>query len=174
MTRSIDDNITSPKWEAARLAWRHVVRIGLDYPRRAFTVYLRPKRQSEHVTLSFTLDDLLILGFRSTPRGGMRGTRNDLEKLMQHYDCFLGMVAAEEAPPVSEEEFRSVGARPHNMYLVGGQRHTGMSTGPGFLGGVLRSCLVRLSAGSGCFRRGRQGCLFARGAGQRGWLRAVR
>ena len=37
---------------------------------------------------------------------------------MQHYDCFLGMVAAEEAPPVSEEEFRSVGARPHNMYLV--------------------------------------------------------
>ena len=107
-----------PEWEAAA-SLRHVIQRGLDYPRRAFTVYLRPRDPGiDDVTLSFTVDDMLILGISvDAEQEGRRG-RELLGKIMQHYDCFLGMIAAEEAPPVSEGEFRSAGARPHNMYFV--------------------------------------------------------
>jgi hypothetical protein len=107
-----------PEWQAA-VSLRHVVQMGLDYPRRAFTVYLRPREQGiDDVTLSFTVDDMLILGVSVDAESEERRGRELLEKIMQHYDCFLGMIAAEEAPPVSEEEFRSAGVRPHNMYFV--------------------------------------------------------
>ena len=63
-----------PEWEAA-VSLRHVVQRGLDYPRRAFTVYLRSKDPDiQEVTLSFTVDDGLILGVSvDAERGELQG-----------------------------------------------------------------------------------------------------
>lgn len=108
-----------PDWEPA-VSLSHVVQRGLDYPRRSFTVYLRPReRRIERVMLSFTVDDLLILGIsiKSNQKNGSQG-RKLLKKLIEQYDCFLGMMAAEQAPPSSEQEFRSLDAQPHNMYFL--------------------------------------------------------
>src|SRR5512143_2901037 len=50
------------EWEPARTL-THIVKRGLDQPRRAFTVYLAPKEATvDGVMLSFTKDDQLIVG----------------------------------------------------------------------------------------------------------------
>ena len=138
-----------PEWEDA-VSLANVVRIGLDYPRRSFTVYLRPKESGlEHVILSFTADDLLLLGVAVDVETEEGHARAILRKIMLEYDCELAE-PLKEAPPCSEAEFRKLGV-------------------------ASTICILReVSGGSGCFRRGRRGCLFARGAGRTSWLRAAR
>ncbi|MEP6774582.1 MAG: hypothetical protein ABJA50_03215 [Chloroflexota bacterium] len=109
-----------PEWEDA-VSLENVVRRGLDYPRRSFTVYLQPRESGlEHVILSFTADDLLVLGVAVDAEREEGRARAILRKIMLEYDCELVMIAAEEAPPCSEEEFRTLGSREHNIYFEGG------------------------------------------------------
>jgi hypothetical protein len=49
-------------WEPA-VTLSHTIRRGLDYARRGFTVYLKPRDPAfERLILRFTTDDQLILG----------------------------------------------------------------------------------------------------------------
>lgn len=89
----------------------NIVKRGLDYPRRGFTVYLPHGRKDLHlemsVILSFTVDDQVIFGLamRDTDKN-IRRAKDLLRTLMAECRCHLGMIAAHLPPPISEKVFR--------------------------------------------------------------------
>jgi hypothetical protein len=98
-------------WEPA-LSLANVVKRGLDYPRRCFTVYLPHCREDLHlersVIISFTVDDNVIFGLEldGSEKNVIPAKLDLLPNLMADYKCRMGMVAVEFAPPISESEFR--------------------------------------------------------------------
>jgi hypothetical protein len=90
----------------------NLVKRGLDYPRRGFSVYLPHRRKDLHlensVIISFTVDDKVIfgLGMRDTGNNIRRARRDLLPSLMSDHKCPIGMIAVEFPPPISEREFR--------------------------------------------------------------------
>lgn len=103
------------------LSLANVVKRGLDYPRRSFTVYLPHRRKDLHLESSaiirFTVDDHVIfgLGMRDTDKNIKRARRDLLPSLMAGYKCKMGMVAVEFPPPISEHEFRK---SKHNAFVL--------------------------------------------------------
>jgi hypothetical protein len=110
------------EWEPA-VSLSHSVQRGLDYPRRAFTLYLQPKDPSfDRAMLGFTGDDQLVVGL-SISDDGLAATepraRQLLDKLAHHYDGYLGAVLLNEYPPHSEAAFRAKAARPSGtLYYI--------------------------------------------------------
>lgn len=110
------------EWEPS-LTLSHIVRRGLDYPRRAFTNYFSclPHYRRvgiERVIVSFTRDDQLVLGM-SVSTGNMMDesewdtaeiqARELLAHIATAYQCHLGLILLETPPPRSEAEFRQPG-----------------------------------------------------------------
>jgi hypothetical protein len=94
------------------LSLANVVKRGLDYPRRSFTVYLPQRRKDLHlenrVTVTFTIDNQVIFGLRmrDTEKNVRRAKKELLPSLIADYKCEMGIVAVEFWPPSSESEFR--------------------------------------------------------------------
>lgn len=94
------------------LVLTHCIQLGLDYPRRAFAVgALKSSIPTiAQATLAFTVDDQLVLGLALDDTEDRPETvlyaKELLHRLADEFDCHLGLIAVEQAPPLSEEEFR--------------------------------------------------------------------
>ncbi len=99
----------------------HILEVGLSYPRRAFVAYftaLSKHHQTgiERVIVGFTQDNQLALGL--SVYGGQSGDSKDdedyhelrarmvLARIVETYDCHIGLILLESPPPASEREFR--------------------------------------------------------------------
>ena len=102
------------EWEPAGTL-THIIRRGLDYPRRSFTVYLKPgPADINSVILSFTADNQLILGLSiavedESPRHEILAEKL-LKNLAEQFQCHLGMFCKEEPPPRDEKDFTGIAA----------------------------------------------------------------
>jgi hypothetical protein len=110
------------EWEPA-ISLSHVVERGLDYPRRAFRVYL-PSRQADidGVVLGFTEDDQLVLGL-SIDDAGMKPenearARSLLVDLAKEYDCHLGLITCERPPGLSTSAFLAESENSMTVYFT--------------------------------------------------------
>lgn len=97
-------------WEPA-LTLTHTIQRGLDYPRRAFIIYLKPKKVDLiSVTLSFTNDDQMVVGLTLEDEGDLPETDERAKSLLDHlaeaYSCHMGLMLSEQPPPSNEAEFR--------------------------------------------------------------------
>jgi hypothetical protein len=116
------------EWEPA-YTLTHIVERGLQYPRRAFTVYLLPKdKEFDRIILSFTLDNQLIVGLAIDDEGmqqeNIQRARILLDGLMEDFKCHAGLVVCENPPPVSESEFLSQSSTPlTEFYKTSGSFH---------------------------------------------------
>ncbi len=110
------------EWEPA-LTLTHTVERGLDYPRRAFTVYLASKdTRIDQVILSFTTDNQLVVGLAiddedMSPANEQQAKRL-LEELMQDMQCHLGLIIAEFHPPANQFEFLSQSSSPFTLFFT--------------------------------------------------------
>ncbi len=112
---------TQARWEwVPALTLDHILELGLSYPRRAFIVYLKclpahHEARIERAILGFTRDDQLVLGLSVSTGENMREDEWDAgetqaHKLLAHfaeaYQCHLGLILLETAPPLGEAQFR--------------------------------------------------------------------
>jgi hypothetical protein len=109
------------EWEPA-VTLSHAIQRGLDYPRRGFAVYLKAREPSfERVILRFTTDDQLILGLSIDDTGGHPQTearaREVLSELVADYDCYLGAILSERAPPRDERAFRALESQTGTVFF---------------------------------------------------------
>lgn len=100
------------EWEPA-FTLSHSIQRGLDYPRRSFSIYLTSKVPDiSQAILSFTVDDLLILGLSIDDEGALPENQLRAEKLLEsiarQYDCHLGLIRVDQPPPMSEAEFHEL------------------------------------------------------------------
>jgi hypothetical protein len=108
------DQPVTYEWEPA-LTLSHSVQRGLDYPRRAFPLYLRPKNPAiDTVIVGFTRDDLLVLGLTileerldAADDTAERQARQLVHELARDYEGYLGVVLVDDPPPLSEADFRA-------------------------------------------------------------------
>lgn len=118
----------SAEWEPTTFEWEpaltlsHIIERGLASPRRAFTVYLTPKRGDlTRVILSFTADDQLVLGLSINDEGAKpeneRKAKQLLEQLMEEYTCHLGLILVEQYPPRSELAFYACAKKPLAVFF---------------------------------------------------------
>ncbi|HUP27242.1 MAG TPA: hypothetical protein VM409_02320 [Chloroflexia bacterium] len=109
-------------WEPAEnLA--NIVKRGLDYPRRSFTVYLTPKQEDiQRAILSFTVDNQLILGLSIDDEMELaenkERARRLLSELAEQYRCHLGVIFVEHPPPINEDQFRDMEQNRQNYPLL--------------------------------------------------------
>jgi hypothetical protein len=108
-------NLSEPDqwdWEPA-ITLSHILSRGLDHPRRAFGVYLKPKDKAlGGVTLAFTADNQVVFGL-SIDDANERPENIDLAKRLLHslaesFNGHLGTIAYEEPPPLWEREFENM------------------------------------------------------------------
>jgi hypothetical protein len=121
MIISIDQsgNVSDPQrydWEPS-LTLSNIINRGLDYPRRSFTVYLKPKhKEIDRAMLSFTVDDQLVLGLsideESEKPENLNKSKSLLVALAEGYEGSMGLIAVEQPPPISEEDFRNQSENP--------------------------------------------------------------
>ena len=100
----------------------NVVDRGLQYPRRAFSVYLNSiDKRIDRVILCFTADNQLVLGlsiFVDIASDELENAENEelaekvLKELMQHFNSCLGLIAYETPPPFTEREFLAMASSP--------------------------------------------------------------
>lgn len=108
-------------WEPAQTL-THSIQRGLDYPLRAFTIYMRPKQQGLiGALIAFTTDDLLVLGLSIDYEGAHEEDEERakalLHYLMEHYHCFLGLMIIDTPPPWSQAEFRQMVDKPYTVFV---------------------------------------------------------
>ena len=108
-------------WEPA-LTLAHTVKRGLDYPRRAFTVYLKPNTSDlVGVTLSFTNDDQVVVGLALEDEGDLPETDEQAKVLLAHlaeaYGCHIGLMLSEQPPPSSEAAFWAWAHEPTTVFF---------------------------------------------------------
>jgi len=106
-------------WEPSRTL-THNIKRGLDYPRRAFTVYLEPKDlELDSVILSFTTDDQLILGLAIDDEGmrpeNKQRAKKLLDELMHDFNCHAGLIVVDIPPPTDQVEFLSLSSSAFNV-----------------------------------------------------------
>ncbi|MDQ2902873.1 MAG: hypothetical protein M3Y81_04895 [Chloroflexota bacterium] len=99
------------------LTLSHIIDRGLAFPRRAFTVYLTPRRADlTKVILSFTADDQLVLGVSLDDEGAIpeneKSARDILAQLVEEYGCHIGLILVESPPPRSETAFYARAKQP--------------------------------------------------------------
>lgn len=101
------------EWEwIPALNLNNMIRKGLDYPRRAFTIYLPPAHQSiERAIVAFTQDDHLILGIsiedEEKSDANLELAKSFLHQLANSFNGIEGFIAWEEPPPLLQTEFSS-------------------------------------------------------------------
>jgi hypothetical protein len=68
------------------------------------------RRDIAYATLSFTVDDQLILGLAVSDEAPavVEVAKHLLSRIMEQYQCYLGVVGWEMVPPISEAAFRSL------------------------------------------------------------------
>lgn len=99
------------EWELA-ITLSQAIERGLDYPPRCFAVYLKSKQtELRGVTLSFTIDNQLILGLCiddvSTPEN-LEKAKELLSLLGEDFSGHRGLIVVEQPPPESEEIFQRI------------------------------------------------------------------
>lgn len=112
---------TVARWELVpSLTLGHILELGLAYPRRAFTVYLKclpacHEARIERAILGFTQDDQLVLGLSVSTDENIQENEWESDEMRAHellahlaaaYRCHFGLILLEMAPPLSEAEFR--------------------------------------------------------------------
>lgn len=125
MIRKLDapadsDEMEDYEWEPA-LTLSHAVWRGLEYPRRAFNIYLKAKRRDiDQAILGFTTDDQLVLGLsiddEEKPEN-LECAKELLFLLAEDYGCHRGLILVEQPPPNSEEMFVRQPDDPHSFCL---------------------------------------------------------
>jgi hypothetical protein len=105
-----------PEWEPAQTL-THIIELGLDYPRRAFTVSLIARdAEFSRVILSFTTDNQLIVGLSIDDEGmqpaNEQKAKELLDQLMQDFQCYAGLIMVESPPPYNESEFLAKASSP--------------------------------------------------------------
>lgn len=104
----------------------HIIERGLDYPRRAFTVYLESRREDvDRAILRFTTDDMLVLGLSvedegvegATPESEERHAKDLLDEVMAHFHCHMGTILLESPPPENEDAFRATNGGSEAIYF---------------------------------------------------------
>ncbi|MCB9133889.1 MAG: hypothetical protein H6636_00585 [Anaerolineales bacterium] len=118
------DCVTAPKefdeWEwTPALNLKSMIWKGLDYPRRAFTIYLTPAYKNiERVIVAFTQDDQLILGVsiedEEKSDANLELAKSFLHQLANNFNGIEGFIAWEEPPPILQAEFSS---HSQNIYM---------------------------------------------------------
>lgn len=108
-------------WEPAQTL-THITKRGLDYPRRAFTVYLQAKdSEVDHLILSFTTDDQLVVGLSIDDEGmkpeNEQKAKKILNEIMQDFKCHSGLIAVEMPPPANQSEFLSQTASTYTVFF---------------------------------------------------------
>jgi hypothetical protein len=104
------------EWEPA-ITLSHILERGLDHPRRAFVVYLKPKDTTlSSVTLAFTADNQIVFGLSIDDEGKKPKNRNLAKRLLQNlaqsFNGHLGLITyEEEPPPLSEEEAQNMNSQ---------------------------------------------------------------
>ena len=91
----------------------NVIDLGLAHPRRDFSVFLKPNVPTiDQAILGFTIDNCLVVGLAiesyKKQEGAKKVAVKKLEKLVNEFDCILGLVATEQGPPRSMEQFRTL------------------------------------------------------------------
>lgn len=101
----------------------NLIQKGMAIKNLGFTIYLKPADQKlESVILTFTYDDKVIFGLSMEDEGAKQSTFDEckllLEKLMEDYNCFLGVIVSETPPPSSEAVFREYLNNPLTDFFV--------------------------------------------------------
>jgi hypothetical protein len=109
------------EWEPA-LTLTHSVRRGLDYPHRAFALYLKARdKRLSGALLCFTHDDKLILGLAledlSPGRDSVEEAKGILTELMSEFKCTAGVIAVNTPPPRKGWEFMSLAQNPLVLFF---------------------------------------------------------
>jgi hypothetical protein len=107
-----DDGGLSVEYELAH-TFSHCIQRGLDYPRRCFTLYLRPKQADfTGVILQFTADDRIILGLSIDDTGAepknLERAKVLLNTLRSEFSGDRGLILVEQPPPDSEQIFEKI------------------------------------------------------------------
>lgn len=99
-------------WEPA-ITLTHILGRGLDRPRRAFTVYLKPKDNAmDRVILAFTADNQVVFGLSiddadENPEN-INLAKQLLHTLAESFNGHLGVIASEAPPPLWEKEAQNM------------------------------------------------------------------
>ena len=111
-------------WEPA-ITLTHCISLGINHG-RSFPLGLRPRDDVrerdliERTTVAFTTDEQLVLGLaiEDTERAiSLRHARQLLDRLISQFDCHLGLIAVEQAAPLSEQAFRELTGVRFPLYL---------------------------------------------------------
>jgi hypothetical protein len=99
-------------WEPA-LTLGHILNRGLDYPRRAFVVYLKPKDKAfDRVILAFTADDYVVFGLsiddEDETTENLDLAKSILHSLADSFNGHIGVIASEESPPLWESKANNI------------------------------------------------------------------
>ena len=102
------------------LTMTHALQRGLDYPRRAFALYVKTKSSEYNgAVLCFTTVNQRVLGvFLGDTPDEEHQARELLQTLMNDYDGVLGMISIFEPPPGSEAEFRDAKGKPLVLHFI--------------------------------------------------------
>jgi hypothetical protein len=89
----------------------HAIDLGLGDPKRAFTVYLRPKdSRFSGAILCFTSDDKLVCGLSLDDEDEKKETldaaKSTLRDLCDQLGSDMGLILVEQPPPSNEAAFR--------------------------------------------------------------------
>lgn len=96
---------------------------GLEYPRRSFSIYLEANSpEIAGVILAFSEDDQLILGLSIDDEGekteNLKIAKDLLHKLVEEYDCHMGLILVESPPPFSQEMFQKKIEAPYDSFFL--------------------------------------------------------
>lgn len=100
-------NIRDWNWEPAR-SLTSIIDRGLQYPRRAFTVYLKQRDASlERAILSFSPDDKIIFGVSIDDEGAqaanLERAKGLLHEMVERLKGDAGIIGVEQPPPWTEK-----------------------------------------------------------------------
>ncbi len=118
---SSQDDESAYEWEPARTL-THILTRALDFPRRAFTIYLNLKpKDSDGAILSFTADNQVILGLcvndsDESPQNLQRA-KMLLTTIMKQFNCYAGFIASEEPSPIDEVRFMACESKPYVIFV---------------------------------------------------------
>ncbi len=98
------DELTNWDWEPAK-SLSHILSHALDHPRRAFTVYLKPKdRVHNRIVMAFTENNQTVLGISIDDASGsptnLERAKGVLRSLASEFKGYAGFIGCEEPPPL--------------------------------------------------------------------------
>lgn len=111
------------EWEPAKTL-SYVIKRGLDYPRRSFTIYLSSKQPNIYgVIMHFTNDDQIVFGLsiddEEESDENSERAKKLLDRICSEFGCKLGLITCENPPPRNEKVFREEAVSQLAIYKVG-------------------------------------------------------